>query len=162
MSFDLTETYDSPSTFNSSIVPEGTLTVSGSTNLDGTYTITSQNGGFAFFPAVGTILGFALNPDFAGGSTFSFGGVTVSAFNPTGASLTNVNPPVGAPVLASDFNDAFISIAPNPLSFLVDSGGDSSRYSFSSSQVTAVPEPSTYAALTGLAVVAFVVLRRRR
>ncbi len=161
MSFEV-ETYNGTTALAHAEVADGTLTVSGSTSLDGNYTITSQSGGFAFFPYIGT-LGFAVSstPSY-GPSTFSFGGVTVSDFLPTGTPLIDFFPARDSPVLVSHFHGA--SVATTTIgSFVVNNGSDTSRYSIANTpiSVSAVPEPGTYAAVVGLLALGFAATRRR-
>lgn len=162
MSFEV-ETYNGSHSLISAEVANGTLTISGSANLNGTHTITSQSRGFVFFPYIGN-LGFAVSsrPSY-GPSTFSFEGVTVSNFLPSGTSLINSFPDPDSPVLVSHFHGASVATtAVGP--FVVNNGSDTSRYSFANTPISAsaVPEPSQAALLVGLSVLFSLMARRRR
>ncbi len=148
----------------------GLLKVSGSSGVDGNYTIFQETGssGFNFYPNfVGSaILAVPDGPRVNG--RFSFSGITIRNFNAIGPRNASIMDE--APIQISDYQGLVMS------SDISGFGGDSAftasgthggspfsgTFSFANAPVTAVPEPATYTILAGLIAMGVVWLRRQK
>lgn len=136
-----------------------TLTISGAGNpgYNGSYPLVETNTtNFTAFPSYFNTQYF-LNTTTGAASTFNFGSpvLTVSGVSGFGPDVVSSQPWPGDPIEASDFEGALLSA----INILIEG----EVYDFGSGTMgAAVPEPSTYAALFGLAALGVAALRRQR
>jgi len=146
-----------------------------STGANGTTTFgTGNNDGMTLIAA------FPSNPPDMTGYTDISITAQVNASNASGFTFLLYSSPTefaSADFLASDFTGSLTTVTkalafssgfdPSTVAYYGINGGTPGgtanfRYTFDSASVSSVPEPSTYAALSGIAVLGFVAYRRRR
>lgn len=135
------------------VTDSATLDITGSLDVDGTYAIVDSDAtNFSLIPITsGNVqVGWDQNFNLA---SFTFSSVTVNLFGARGPSSIST-PSIGDPVNPADFNGLLIS----ETGFSAGGG----NFSFENAALSAVPEPSHTALLTGAAMLLFGVLIRRQ